>query len=147
MKLHNLSPKENSKRKKKRVGRGVGSGNGCFCGRGVKGQNARSGGRVHPIFEGGQTRLFRRLPKVGFNRTNQKEVTIINVRELNCLSANTEVTPELLKEKGIISKISDGGIKILGDGELEISLTVKAHAFSESARKKIESAGGKTEVI
>ncbi len=147
MKLHNLSPKENSKQKKKRVGRGVGSGRGCFCGRGVKGQNARSGGRVHPIFEGGQTRLFRRLPKVGFNRTNKKEVSIVNVRQLNSLSADTQVTPELLEEKGIISKAADGGVKILGDGELEVSLTVKAHDFSESAREKIEAAGGKTEVI
>ncbi|SDL83816.1 50S ribosomal protein L15 [Halarsenatibacter silvermanii] len=147
MKLHNLSPKEGSKRKKQRVGRGSGSGRGAFCGRGVKGQNARSGGNVHPIFEGGQTRLFRRLPKVGFTNQFKRDVSIVNVGQLNRLSSDTEVTPELLEEEGFISKIGKDGVKILGDGELEVALEVKAHDFSESACEKIEAAGGKTEVI
>ena len=147
MKLHNLSPKEGSKQKKKRVGRGNGSGRGTYCGRGIKGQKARAGGNVGPIFEGGQTRLFRRLPKVGFNNKFKREVNIVNVRDLNGFPADSEVTPELLEERGLISSIPGDGVKILGDGELEVSLTVKAHDFSESARKKIEAAGGKTEVI
>ncbi len=118
MKLHNLSPKEGSKQKKKRVGRGNGSGRGTYCGRGIKGQNARAGGSVGPIFEGGQTRLFRRLPKVGFNNKFKKEVNIVNVKDLNGFPADSEVTPELLEERGLISSIPGDGVKILGDGEL-----------------------------
>ncbi len=147
MKLHNLSPAENAKSRKKRKGRGTGSGRGNFCGRGVKGQNARSGGSVGPIFEGGQTRLFRRMPKVGFNNKFKKEVNIVNVRELNRLEEGTEVTPEFLEDIGLISTRKKDGVKILGDGDLDVSLTVKANDFSESAREKIEAAGGSYEVI
>lgn len=146
MRIHDLSPNEGAKKNRKRVGRGNGSNRGNYSGRGDNGQNSRTGGGVRPGFEGGQTPLARRLPKRGFNNIFKKEYSVVNVAKLNLFDSGTEVTPELLLEKGMISKFRDG-IKILGDGELDKELTVKAHHFSESARKKIEGAGGKVEVI
>jgi large subunit ribosomal protein L15 len=146
MKLHELKPAPGSKQEPKRKGRGIGSGNGKTAGKGHKGQNARSGGGVRPGFEGGQNPLYRRLPKRGFNNPFRKEYAIVNLDELNSFVAGSEVTPEILKEKGIV-KNSLSGIKILGDGEIKVQLTVKANKFSQSAVEKIQAAGGKTEVI
>ena len=146
MKLHELSPNEGAKKKAFRVGRGHASGNGKTSGKGHKGQNARSGGGVRPGFEGGQMPIYRRLPKRGFKNIFAKQYVSINVEALNNLEAGTEVTAEVLKEMGIISKICDG-IVILGRGELDKALTVKAKRFSKSAAEKIEAAGGKAEVI
>ena len=142
MRLDELQPAEGSKFAPKRVGRGIGSGNG----KGHKGQNARSGGGVRPGFEGGQMPLYRRLPKRGFNNIFAKQYVTINVEALERFENGTEVTPELLKETGVISKVLDG-VKVLGRGELSKSLTVKAVKFSESAKEKIEKAGGKAEVM
>lgn len=114
--------------------------------RGHKGQNARSGGGVRPGFEGGQNPLYRRLPKRGFINPTRKEYAIVNIEDLNSFAADTEVTPELLFEQGIV-KDAKSGIKILGNGEVTVKLTVKANKFSQSAVEKIEAAGGKTEVI
>lgn len=147
MKLHDLQPAPNSKKKKQRVGRGIGSGRGYTSGRGANGQNSRSGGKVRPTFEGGQTPLFRRLPKRGFNNPNKKNYNIINLKQLNNFPEDTIITPELLQEEGLISRPASAGVKILGDGELDKKLTVKAQAFSKSAREKIADAGGKAEVI
>ncbi|SHK47811.1 LSU ribosomal protein L15P [Hathewaya proteolytica DSM 3090] len=146
MKLHDLRPAEGSTHSSKRVGRGTASGWGKTAGRGENGQNSRSGGGVRPGFEGGQMPLYRRLPKRGFTNIFAKEIISINVDRLNIFENGTEITPELLLEKRVISKICDG-VKILGNGELEKSLTVKAHKFSKSAAEKIEKAGGKVEVI
>lgn len=146
MKLHELSPAPGSKKTRYRVGRGVGSGNGKTSGKGHKGQNARSGGGVRPGFEGGQNPLYRRLPKRGFNNRFRTEYAIVNLSELNQFAAGTEVTPELLLQSGVVKNPKDG-IKILGNGELTVGLTVKANKFSESAVEKIQAAGGKTEVI
>ncbi|ACV59696.1 50S ribosomal protein L15 [Alicyclobacillus acidocaldarius] len=147
MKLHELKPAEGSKHRKKRVGRGTSSGHGKTSTRGTKGQWARSGGGVRPGFEGGQTPLFRRLPKRGFTNARFKKVyATVNVDRLNVFPAGTVVTPELLLERRIIREPLDG-LKILGKGELQVSLTVKAHAFSSSAQAKIEAAGGTVEVI
>ena len=145
MKLNELSPAYGSTKKRKRVGRG-----GKYsktAGAGEKGQNARSGGGVRPGFEGGQLPLFRRLGKRGFNNTRFRTVyACVNVSDLNRFEDGTVVTPELLIEVGMIKKQLDG-IKILGNGELTKKLTVKASTFSNSAKVKIESVGGKTEVI
>ncbi|MFD3449245.1 50S ribosomal protein L15 [Microbacteriaceae bacterium 4G12] len=146
MKLHELKPAEGSRKVRNRVGRGIGSGNGKTAGKGHKGQNARSGGGVRLGFEGGQTPLFRRLPKRGFTNINRKEFAIVNLAELNRFEDGTEVTPELLLETGVISKVNNG-VKILANGKLEKKLTVKAHKFSSTAQEAIEAAGGKTEVI
>ncbi|MBP0727075.1 50S ribosomal protein L15 [Bacillus sp. RG28] len=146
MKLHELKPTEGSRKVSKRIGRGIGSGTGKTAGKGHKGQNARSGGGVRLGFEGGQTPLFRRLPKRGFTNINRKEYAIVNVETLNRFENGTEVTPELLIETGIVRK-ELAGIKILGKGKLEVKLTVKAHKFSATAVEAIEAAGGKTEVI
>ena len=147
MKLHDLRPAEGGGVKaKKRLGRGIGSGLGKTSGRGHKGQNARSGGGVRPGFEGGQMPLFRRLPKRGFTNIFGTEYTTINVKDLNRFEAGTVVTPELLEETGLVKQVKDG-IKVLGDGALENSLTVKASKFTKSAVEKIEAAGGKAEVI
>ncbi|MBP1907420.1 50S ribosomal protein L15 [Paenibacillus turicensis] len=146
MKLHELSPAPGSRKERKRVGRGTGSGTGKTSGRGHKGQNARSGGGVRPGFEGGQNPLYRRLPKRGFTNPTRKEYAIVNIEELNSFAADTEVTPELLSAQGII-KNAKSGIKILGNGDVTVKLTVKANKFSQSAVEKIEAAGGKTEVI
>jgi len=147
MKLHELSPTAGSKFTRKRVGRGAGSGLVKTSGRGHKGQNARSGGGVRPGFEGGQNPLYRRVPKRGFNNDRFATVfAIVNLDDLNRFAAGTEVTPELLLSEGILKNPKDG-IKILGNGELSVQLTVKAHKFSQSAAEKIQAAGGKTEVI
>lgn len=146
MKLHELSPGKGSNKKATRKGRGAGSGLGKTAGRGHNGQNSRSGGGTRPGFEGGQMPLIRRIPKRGFTNVFAKNIIGVNVRALNSFDDNTEITPSLLKEQGIIHKLGDG-VKILGSGELERKLTVKANAFSKSAVAKIEAAGGKTEVI
>lgn len=146
MKLHELSPAPGSKHPKKRVGRGTGSGMGKTATRGHKGQWARSGGGVRPGFEGGQNPLFRRLPKRGFKNFNRVEYAIVNLEDLNQFAAGTVVTPESLKETGMVKNQKDG-IKILGNGELTVSLTVKANKFSQSAVEKITAAGGTSEVI
>lgn len=146
MKLHELRPAEGSKKSPKRVGRGTGSGWGKTAGRGSDGQNSRSGGGVRPGFEGGQMPLYRRLPKRGFNNIFAKQFSIVNLDKLNVFEDGTEVTPELLLEKRIIRKLNDG-VKILGNGNIEKKLTVKAMKFSKVAVEKIEAAGGKVEVI
>ena len=146
MRLDELQPAEGSKFAPKRVGRGIGSGNGKTSGKGHKGQNARSGGGVRPGFEGGQMPIYRRLPKRGFKNIFAKQYVTINVEDLERFENGTEVTAELLKETGVISKILDG-VKILGRGELTKSLNVKVAKFSESAKEKIEKAGGKAEVM
>ena len=146
MRLDELQPAEGSKFTAKRVGRGIGSGNGKTSGKGHKGQNARSGGGVRPGFEGGQMPLYRRLPKRGFNNIFAKKYVAINVSDLEKFEDGTVVTEELLKESGVVSKTLDG-IKILGRGELTKKLEVKVAKFSASAAEKIEKAGGKAEVI
>lgn len=146
MKLHELRPAEGAKKAPKRLGRGTGSGLGRNSGKGEKGQKSRTGGGVRPGFEGGQMPLYRRLPKRGFTNIFAKEFTAINVDRLNIFEDGTEVTPELLLECGVISKIRDG-VKILGNGELSKNLTVKATKFSKVAAEKIAAAGGKVEVI
>lgn len=146
MKLHELQYTEGARKSRKRVGRGTSSGTGKTSGRGQKGQGARSGGGKKPGFEGGQTPLFMRLPKRGFTNFTRKEFAIVNLDSLNQFDDGTEVTPELLIETGLVKKELDG-IKVLGNGELEKKLTVKANKFSKSAIAAIEAAGGKTEVI
>ena len=146
MKLNELTYTEGARQTRKRIGRGHGSGNGKTAGKGHKGQNARSGGGVRLGFEGGQTPLSRRLPKRGFTNFNRKEYAIVNVESLNVFEEGTVVTPELLKETGLVKKELDG-IKVLGNGELTKALTVKANKFSASAITVIEQAGGKAEVI
>ena len=147
MKLHELKPNEKAFKARKRVGRGPGSGLGKTSGKGHKGQNARSGGGVRPGFEGGQTPLFRRLPKRGFSNAKFKTVyAIINLSDLNKFEDGATVTPEILKEMGILKNQLDG-VKVLGYGKLEKKLTVKANRFSISAVKAIEELGGKAEVM
>jgi large subunit ribosomal protein L15 len=147
MKLHELKPAEGSKHARKRLGRGIGSGTGKTAGKGHKGQNARSGGGVRPGFEGGQTPLLKRIPKRGFSNARfATEFVEVNVSKFNNFEAGSVVTPELLREKGIIKSFKDG-VKVLGNGELTVGLTVQAKAFSKSAIEKIEAAGGKAEVI
>ena len=147
MKLHELRPSEGAFKTSKRLGRGTGSGLGKTSGKGHKGQNARSGGGVRPGFEGGQLPLFRRLPKRGFSNAMFKvEYATINVSDLEKFEEGAVVTPELLKEMGILKK-QLAGVKVLGDGELTKKLTVKANKFSKSAIEKIEAIGGKAEVI
>ena len=146
MKLHELKPAEGSRQERKRKGRGIGSGNGKTAGKGHKGQNARSGGGVRLGFEGGQTPLFRRLPKRGFTNINRKDYAVVNLSTLNVFEDGTEVTPALLIEARIKKK-EKAGIKILANGKIEKKLTVKAHKFSSAAKEAIEAAGGQTEVI
>lgn len=146
MKLHELKPAAGSRKAPKRIGRGTGSGLGRNAGKGEKGQNARSGGGVRPGFEGGQMPLYRRLPKRGFTNPFSKEFVCINIDRLNIFENGTEITPEVLLERRVVSKVLDG-VKILGNGTLEKSLTVKGCKFSKSAIEKIEAAGGKVEVI
>ena len=146
MKLHELRAAEGSTKNRKRRGRGTATGQGKTGGRGMNGQNSRSGGGVRLGFEGGQMPLYRRLPKRGFNNIFGTEYTTVNVKDLNRFEAGTEVTPELLAEAGMIKQVKDG-VKILGDGELNVALTVKADKFANSALEKIEAAGGKAEVI
>ncbi|ABS39649.1 50S ribosomal protein L15 [Clostridium botulinum] len=146
MKLHELKAAEGANKASKRVGRGTGSGLGKTSGKGQNGQNSRSGGGVRPGFEGGQMPLYRRLPKRGFKNIFAKEYAAINLDRLNCFEDGTVVTPELLVEKRVVKKVKDG-VKILGNGNIEKKLTVKAAKFSKSAIEKIEAAGGKVEVI
>ena len=146
MKLNELKPVEGARHYKKRVGRGSGSGMGKTATRGHKGQNARSGGGVRPAFEGGQTPLFKRLPKRGFTNINRIDYAVINVEDLNCFEAGTVVDTALLQAKGLVNKEYEG-VKVLGDGELNVALTVKAKKFSKSASEKISAAGGTIEVL
>ena len=146
MKLNELQPAPGSKQTGRRLGRGIGSGLGKTSGKGHKGQNARSGGGVRPGFEGGQTPLFRRLPKRGFKNRNKKVYTEVTLSMLDKLEAGTEVSAESLKELGVIKKVNDG-IAILGNGELSKKLNIKASRVTKNAQAKIEAAGGKVEVI
>ena len=147
MKLHELKPNEKAFKERKRLGRGTSSGTGKTSGKGHKGQNARTGGGVRPGFEGGQTPLFRRLPKRGFSNAMFKtEYAVINLSDLNKFEDGAIVTPELLKEMGLVKK-QLSGIKVLGNGTIEKKVTVKANKFSKSAVEKIEAIGGKVEVI
>lgn len=147
MKLHELSPEYGSKKARKRIGRGAGSGQGKTAGKGHKGQKARAGRGMRPGFEGGQMPLQRRIPKRGFVNIFRKEFTIVSVKALDAaFEAGETVTIEALCEKGLVKKTLDG-VKILGNGEITKALTVEANAFSESAKQKIEAAGGKAEVI
>ena len=146
MKLYELSPAAGSVKDVKRIGRGHGSGNGKTAGKGHKGQNARSGGGVRPGFEGGQMPMTRRIPKRGFNNIFATKYSVVNVSDLDQIVDGTVVDADLLKASGLIKKTNDG-VKILGNGELTKNLTVKAAAFSASAKEKIEKAGGKAEVM
>ena len=147
MKLHTMYAQDGATKTRKRVGRGTGSGLGKTSGKGHKGQNARSGGGVRPGFEGGQLPLFRRLPKRGFTNAMFKTTyAVLNLDDLNKFEENTEITPKLLKEMGIL-KNQLNGVKILGNGTLEKKLTVKANQFSKKAKEEIEKLGGKAEVI
>ena len=147
MKLHTISPNEGATHSKKRLGRGTSSGTGKTSGKGHKGQNARSGGGVRPGFEGGQTPLFRRVGKRGFSNAKFKtEYATINLSDLNKFENDSVITPELLKEMGILKKQLDG-VKILGNGALEKKLVVRANSFSKKAKEEIEKMGGKVEVI
>ena len=146
MKLHELQSAAGSRKERNRVGRGQGSGNGKTAGRGSKGQKARSGGGVRLGFEGGQTPLFRRLPKRGFQNINRKEYAVVNLETLNRFEDGQEVTAAVLVEAGIVKNEKDG-IKVLANGKLERKLTVKANKFSQAAKEAIEAAGGTVEVI
>lgn len=147
MKIHELTPAADSNRPVKRVGRGHGSGNGKTAGKGHKGQNARSGGGVRIGFEGGQMPLARRIPKRGFNNIFATRYSTVNVGDLNRFVDGTVVDTELLIASGLLKKIENGGVKVLGNGELTVKLTVQAAKFSAAAAEKIEKAGGKAEVM
>ena len=146
MKLHELNAPAGTSRNRKRRGRGTATGQGKTGGRGMNGQKSRSGGGVRLGFEGGQMPLYRRIPKRGFTNIFGTTYTTLNVEDLNRFEEGTEVTPAMLVELGVLKQVKDG-VKILGDGELKKSLTVKAHKFSKTAVEKIEVAGGKAEVI
>ncbi len=148
MNIQSLRPAENSRFKQKRLGRGIGSGVGKTSGKGHKGQNARSGGGVRVGFEGGQMPLIRKLPRRGFNNALfRKNYTVINVSDLNRFDDKSVVDANSLIEKGLVSKIAEYGVKVLGNGKLEKSLTVKLNKFSESAKKKIIEANGSVEEV
>ena len=146
MRLHELRPPEGAKKAAKRKGRGIASGLGKTAGRGQKGQMSRSGSGVRRGFEGGQMPYFQRLPKRGFTNIFKKKWNVVNLKDLNSFEAGTVVTPELLLEAGLLKNTSDP-LKVLGDGELDRKLEIKAHRFSKQAQEKIEAAGGKAEVI
>lgn len=147
MRIHTVAPQAGAKKRRRRVGRGISAGQGASCGFGMRGQKSRSGRGTRPGFEGGQMPLYRRLPKLKhFTVIHPKHYTTINVGKLASLPASTEVTLPSLMEAGIVTT-NDGPLKILGDGELNVSLNVKAAAFTASARQKIEAAGGSCEVI
>ena len=146
MKLHELKAASGATKAPKRKGRGTGTGNGTTAGRGMNGQKSRSGGGVRLGFEGGQMPLYRRIPKRGFTNIWATEYSILNVSDLNRFEAGSTVDPETIKASGLTKQVKDG-IKILGKGNLEKGLTVKAHKFSQTAISKIEAAGGKAEVI
>jgi len=147
MQLHELSPHPKAKRPAKRLGRGIGSGLGKTAGKGAKGQWARSGPGIRVGFEGGQMPLMRRLPKHGFTNNFSKEYSCVNVDAFNSFKKGEIITAELLKERGILSKIEEYGLKVLGDGELKVAVTVRANAFTKGAKDKITKAGGKIEEI
>ncbi|MGN1074855.1 MAG: 50S ribosomal protein L15 [Eubacteriales bacterium] len=147
MKLYELSPAAGSVKDPMRKGRGPGSGNGKTGGRGHKGQKARSGGGVRPGFEGGQMPLTRQLPKRGFKNYFRVDYAAVNVSVLNAFDNGAVVDAEALARKGILKQLENGGLKILGGGDLEKKLTVRANAFSESAKQKIEAAGGAAEEV
>jgi len=145
--LNSLKPPYGAVKKKKRVGRGDSSGHGSTCGRGQKGQKARSGGQVKSYFEGGQMPLYRRLPKRGFKNIFKREYTIVNIRDLvKKFKENEEITPEKLLEVGLVKKKKQP-IKILAEGDISFPLQIKIHKISQQARAKIEAAGGRVEVI
>ena len=147
MRLEDVQPKAGSKRRRRRVGRGIAAGQGASCGFGMRGQKSRSGRPTRPGFEGGQLPLYRRIPKLKhFPIVNQKVFTVLNVSRLAELPAGTEVTMASLLDVGILTS-DDGPLKILGDGELDVALTVKAAAFTQSAKTKIEAAGGTCEIV
>ena len=147
MRLEDARPKAGSKKRKTRKGRGIAAGQGASCGFGMRGQKSRSGSGTRPGFEGGQLPLYRRIPKLKhFPIVNQKVYTVINVKNLADLPANTEVTMQSLMEAGIVTA-NDGPLKVLGDGEISTALTVKAAAFTKSAKDKIEAAGGSYEIV
>jgi large subunit ribosomal protein L15 len=146
MKLHELSPAVGSTKEAKRIGRGHGSGNGKTAGKGHKGQKARAGRGIRAGFEGGQMPLQRRVPKRGFNNIFATKFAIVNVSDLEVFEAGAVIDTAALQEKGLVKKAYDG-VKVLGNGNLSKAVTVKASAFSESAKSKIEAAGGKAEVI
>lgn len=147
MRLNDARPQKGSKKRSRRVGRGIAAGQGASAGLGMRGQKSRSGSSTRPGFEGGQQPLYRRVPKLkGFPIINRKEYTTINVSKLSSLPANTEVTLASLKEAGILTA-TKAPLKILGDGELNVPLRVQAAAFTGSARSKIEAAGGSCEVL
>ncbi|RLB42696.1 MAG: 50S ribosomal protein L15 [Deltaproteobacteria bacterium] len=146
MKIHELAPAEGSRKKRKRVGRGPGSGHGKTSCKGHKGQKARSGGGPAPGFEGGQMPLHRRLPKRGFTNIFRTEYVTVNVKDLDQFEPNTTVDIEMLRQSGLIKKIKDG-VKLLGDGEVKKPLIVRVHKASISAVQKIEAAGGKVELL
>lgn len=144
--INSLKPAPGANRKNKRVGRGMGSGHGKTSARGYNGQLSRAGARMRPGFEGGQMPLHRRLPKRGFNNIFRKEYVAVNLEKLACFEAGAQVSPEILKDRGLVKNLRDG-VKILGVGELPHALTVRAHKFSKSAAEKIRKAGGAAEVI
>jgi large subunit ribosomal protein L15 len=146
MKVHDLSPLEGARRKRKRVGRGPGSGHGKTSCRGHKGQKSRSGGSVRPGFEGGQMPLQRRLPKRGFTNIFKKHYVLINVRDLEGFAPNADLDTEALMMAGLVKKVKDG-VKLLGEGEISHPVTIKVHKVSKIAKEKIEAAGGKVEII
>jgi large subunit ribosomal protein L15 len=144
--INTLKPARGANRKNKRVGRGIGSGHGKTAARGYKGQLSRSGSSMRPGFEGGQMPLHRRLPKRGFNNLFRTEYAIVNLKKLDAFEAGAQVDPEALKNRGIVKNLRDG-LKILGAGDLQNAIHVKAHKFSRSAAEKIQKAGGTIEVI
>lgn len=146
MKLNELSPPKGSRRPRKRVGRGVGSGKGKTAGRGTKGYNSRSGGGVRPGFEGGQMPLHRRLPKRGFTNIFKKKIAVINIRDLAKFESGSVVDEAALVRAGLVKGRRDG-IKLLGHGEIKIPLTIKVNMLSKSAGEKIIEAGGSIEVL
>ena len=143
--LSNLKNNPGSRKKPKRVGRGSGSGMGKTCGRGQKGQKSRSGGKPHPWFEGGQMPLQRRLPKRGFTNIFKKSYDLVNLKSLAELKVEGALTPQILKEKGLIRDLR--AVKVLGDGDLTGAVEIHAHKFSQSALQKIEKSGGKAVVL
>lgn len=147
MNIHDLSPAVGARTSKKRLGRGIGSGLGKTSGKGHKGQWARSGGGVRVGFEGGQMPLARRLPKTGFDNRWKKVYSVVNLGDFECFEDGAVITAEVLKEKGILSKIEPYGLKVLGGGELTKKVIVKAKKFSKSAAEKLEKIGGKVEVL
>ncbi len=146
MRIHDLSPAKGSKKRRKRVGRGPGSGHGKTSCRGHKGQNSRSGGGAPPGFEGGQMPLHRRLPKRGFTNIFKKHYSLIHIRDLNRFTPDSTLNVEALANAGLVKRIKDG-VKLLGDGEISHPLVIKVHKVSKTAREKIENAGGKVEIV